>query len=130
MLKLTDDQKKLFTEKAFAHVATTNPDGSPQVTPVWVEMIGDHIVFNSEKKRKKIANLERDPRVAISILDPANPYHYLEVRGHVVEITTDGANEGIDRLAKKYMDKDRYPFHKDGDVRVVIRIEPDKVLGM
>ena len=130
MIQLTPEQKKLFDAKSFAHVATINPDGSPQVTPVWVELDGEHIVFNSEKKRKKVQNLERDPRVSISITDPENPYHYVEVRGRVVEMTTDGAMEGIDRLALKYMGKDKYPFHKDGDVRVVIRVAPEKASGM
>lgn len=130
MIQLTPEQKKLFTEKSFAHIATNNTDGSPQVTPVWIELDGDYIVFNSEQKRKKVKNLERDPRIALSVQDPANPYHYIEVRGRVVEITAEGGAEGIDRLAKKYTGADKYPGNKEGDVRVLIKIAPEKVFGM
>ena len=129
-IKLTDAQKALLDGKNFAHVATLNPDGSPQVTPVWVEYDGMHVIFNSEKTRKKVTNLQRDPRVVLSISDSANPYHYIEIRGKVVEVTEKGADENIDKLAKKYMDKDKYPFHKPGDVRVILKIEPEHVGGM
>ena len=129
-IKLTDAQKALLDGKNFAHVATLNPDGSPQVTPVWAEYDGMHVIFNSEKTRKKVTNLQRDPRVVLSISDSANPYHYIEIRGKVVEVTEKGADENIDKLAKKYMDKDKYPFHKPGDVRVILKIEPEHVGGM
>ena len=129
-IQLNEAQKQLLDSKNFAHVATINPDGSPQVTPVWVEYDGTHVIFNSEKKRKKVTNLQRDPRVSLSIADAANPYKYIEIRGKVVEMTEKGANESIDRLAKKYMDKDKYPFHKPDDVRVIIKVAPEKVSGM
>ena len=129
-IQLSPEQKKLLDAKNFAHVATINPDGSPQVTPVWVEYDGTHVIINSEKTRKKVKNLQRDARVALSVADAANPYHYIEIRGRVVEVTEKGANDVIDRLAKKYMDKDKYPFHKPTDVRVTIKIEPEKVSGM
>jgi PPOX class probable F420-dependent enzyme len=127
---LSPAQKQLVDDKNFAHVATVNPDGSVQVTPVWVELDGAHIVFNSEKKRAKVRNLERDPRVTVCVSDSQNPYRYVEVRGRVVEITEVGASEGIDRLAQKYMGKEKYPFHKPGDVRVVLRIKPERVSSM
>jgi PPOX class probable F420-dependent enzyme len=127
---LTAEQRQLVEGKNFAHLATVNDDGSPQVTPVWIEMDGDKIVVNSEKKRKKVKNVQREPRVALSIADAANPYKYIEIRGRVVEVTDEGGFEGIDRLAKKYIGQDKYPWNKPDDVRVIIRIEPDKVLGM
>jgi PPOX class probable F420-dependent enzyme len=128
--QLSADQRQLMEGKNFAHLATVNPDGSPQVTPVWIEMDGDTIVVNSEKKRKKVKNMEREPRVALSVADAANPYKYVEIRGRVLEITEKGAFEGIDRLAKKYIGQDKYPWNKPDDVRVIIRIDPEKVSGM
>ncbi|MDE3096395.1 MAG: PPOX class F420-dependent oxidoreductase [Chloroflexota bacterium] len=105
-------------------------DGSPQVTPVWVDLDGDQILVNSEQKRVKTRNMRRDPRVALSVQEPGNPYRYLEVRGRVTEITADGAAAHIDKLAKKYLGQDRYPFNQPGDVRVIIRITPEAVSGM
>ena len=129
MTKLSDEARALLSKKAFIHLATLMPDGSPQVSPVWVEMDGDHIVVNSAEGRMKDRNIKRDPRVALSVTDPENPYKRLEVRGRVVEITTEGADAGIDRLAKKYMDKDTYPGRSDSEVRVIYRIEPERVTG-
>jgi PPOX class probable F420-dependent enzyme len=129
-IKLTADQEKLLHDKNFAHVATLNPDGSPQVTPVWVEYDGTNVIINSEQKRKKVKNMERDPRVSLSIADAANPYKYIEIRGKVVAMTTEGANDVIDQLAKKYMNADKYPYHRPGDVRVTIKIAPELVKGM
>jgi PPOX class probable F420-dependent enzyme len=128
-LQLTDDQKRLINEKNFAHIATINKDGSPQVSPVWIDFDGTHVIINSEDKRLKVRNIKRDGRVSLSIQDGANPYHYIEIRGKVVEVTPKGGNEGIDALAKKYMGLDKYPMHKDGDVRVVIKILPEHVAG-
>lgn len=127
-VQLNDAQKALFDAKNFAHVATINPDGTPQVNPVWIEYDGQHVVFNSEKKRLKVRNLERDPRVTVTVTDAANPYKYVEVRGRVVGIVPDEA--AIDRLAKKYIGQDKYPWNKPGDVRVTVRIAPEKVSGM
>jgi PPOX class probable F420-dependent enzyme len=130
-VKLTDEQAKLLHDpKAFIHLATINKDGSPQVSPVWVDYDGTHVVINSEQKRRKVRNMKRDPRVSFSVQDPANAYHYIEIRGRAVEITPNGGFEGIDKLAKKYMGVDKYPGNQPGDVRVVIKIEPDHVTGM
>jgi PPOX class probable F420-dependent enzyme len=128
-VQLTDAQKKFLTDKNFGHIATLNKDGSPQVTPVWVEFDGTHVIVNSEMKRRKGRNLKRDPRVSLSIQDGANPYQYIEIRGRVTQITDKGGAEGIDRLAKKYMGVDKYPLNVPGDVRVVIRIVPEHVAG-
>jgi PPOX class probable F420-dependent enzyme len=128
--KLPPDFLDLFQKRAFAHLATLMPDGSPQVTPVWCELDGGRVVVNSAKGRQKDRNLRRDPRVALSLQDPDDPYRYLEVRGRVVEITEQGADAHIDRLAKKYMGVDRYPYRRPGEVRVIYRIEPEHTTSM
>ena len=114
----------LFSKKAFANLATVNPDGTPQVTPVWVDYDGTHVLVNSARGRRKDKNMETNPAVALSILDPDNPYRYLEVRGRVAEITEDGADEHIDKMAKKYLGQDKYPFRQPGEVRVLFKIQP------
>ncbi|HEV8719496.1 MAG TPA: PPOX class F420-dependent oxidoreductase [Candidatus Binatia bacterium] len=119
--------KDLFGKVAFAHLATVMADGSPHVTPVWVDYDGAHVRVNSAKERVKDKNMRRNKRVALSIQDPANPYRYLAIRGEVVEITENGANAHIDALAKKYLGKERYPFRSPAEVRVIYKIRPDKV---
>src|ERR1700681_3431887 len=98
----------LFQKKAFANLATLNSDGSPQVTPVWCDFDGQHILVNSAKGRRKDKNMRERPHVALAIIDPANPYRYLEVRGAVEEVTEAGAAEHIDKMAKKYLGADKY----------------------
>ena len=119
--------KDLFDKKAFAHLATLMPDGSPQVTPVWCNFDGALVWINSAKGRVKDKNMRRDKRVALSIQDPDNAYRYMEIRGQVAEITEDGADAHIDKLAKKYLGKDQYPFRGNGEVRVIYKIRPVKV---
>jgi PPOX class probable F420-dependent enzyme len=122
--------KDLFQKKAFAHLATLQPDGSPQVTPVWCDYDGAHVLVNSARGRQKDKNMRRNPKVALSIMDPDNPYRYLEVRGRVVEITEEGADEHIDKLAKKYLNVDRYPYRRPGEVRVIYKIKPERATYM
>jgi PPOX class probable F420-dependent enzyme len=86
---------------------------------------GDHVVFNSAKGRQKDRNIRRDPRVALAIIDPDNPYRYLEIRGRVVEITEQGADAHIDKLAKKYLGVDKYPYRQAGETRVMYKIQPE-----
>jgi PPOX class probable F420-dependent enzyme len=117
----------LFKKKAFAHLVTLMPGGQPQVTPVWVDYDGHYVLINTAEGRQKDKNMQRDRRVALSILDPDNPYKYLEVRGHIAERTRDGADKHIDAMAKKYLDKEKYPFRQPGEVRVLYRIEPDHI---
>ena len=128
-LQLNDEQKKFLLDKNFVNLATLMKDGSPQVTPVWVDFDGKHVLVNSEQKRVKVRNMKRDPRVGVAVFDMANPYNFIEIRGRVVDITTDGAADHIDKMAKKYMGQDKYPFNQPGDVRVIIKIEPQKVAG-
>ena len=115
----------LFHKKSFAHLVTLMPDGRPQVTPVWCDFDGTNVLVNSAKGRRKDKNMRREPRVALSIQDPENPYRYLEVRGRVVSISEEGADAQIDRLAKRYMGVERYPHRKPGEVRVIYRILPE-----
>jgi len=117
----------LLTKPAFANLATLNPDGSPQVTPVWVDFDGSHVIVNTARGRVKAKNLAREPRVALSIADPENPYRYLGIQGRVVEMTEKGGDAHIDKMAKKYLGKDSYPFRQPGEVRLVVKIAPDKV---
>ena len=117
----------LFKKRACAHLATIMPDGSAQVTPVWVDYDGTYILINSAEGRLKDRNIRRDPRVTVEIQDPDDPYRYMQVRGTVVEITTRGADEHIDFLAKKYTGADRYRNHRPDQTRVIYKIRPDKV---
>ena len=117
----------LFAKPAFASLATLMRDGSPQVTPVWCDFDGTHILVNTARGRVKDRNLQRDPRVALSIFDPENPYRSLAIRGRVTEMAESGADAHIDRMAKKYLGKDRYPFRAPGEVRVILKITPEKI---
>ena len=130
MAAIPEKYRDLFTKKAFAHVATVGANGAPQVTPVWVDYDGTHVRFNTAKGRVKDQNLRRNPAVALSILDPDNPYRYIQVRGRVAEITETGADAHIDSLAKKYLGQDKYPYRKPGEVRVIYKVTPDRVQTM
>jgi PPOX class probable F420-dependent enzyme len=120
----------LQQKKAFAGLATIMPDGTPQVTPVWFDYHGGRVRVNTAKGRVKARNLKPGAAVALSIMDPDNPYRYLQIRGRVVSATETGADAHIDSLAKKYLDKDKYPFRQPGEVRVMYEIEPVSVSGM
>ena len=120
--------RDLFEKKAFAHLATIMEDGTPQVTPVWVDYDGTHVLVNSAKGRVKDRNMEERPNVAVEISDPDNPYRYLAVRGRVVGIDENDARAHIDKLAKKYTGADKYPGSQD-ETRRVYRIEPESVIA-
>jgi PPOX class probable F420-dependent enzyme len=120
----------LFQKKAFASLATLMPDGAPQVTPVWVDYDGKRVIVNSARGRRKDRNMKVGVPVALAIMDPDNPYRYLEIRGRVAEVAEQGADEHIDRMATKYLGQDKYPFRQPGEVRVIYRIEPITARGM
>jgi PPOX class probable F420-dependent enzyme len=120
----------LFSRPTFAHLATIMPDGSPQVTPVWFGFDGTYIIVNSARGRQKDRNMRRNPEVAVEIMDPENPYRYIQVRGKVVEITEEGADDSIDSLARKYLNVERYPNRRPGEVRVIYRISPEHISTM
>jgi PPOX class probable F420-dependent enzyme len=129
--KIDGRGEELLKAKNFCNVATLREDGSVQGVPVWVDIEDGRPVVNSAEGRAWPRNLERDPRVTLTIQNMENPYEYLEVRGRVAERTHEGADEHIDALAKKYLDKDSYPFRQPGEQRVIIRVEPEhaKVWG-
>ncbi|MEO9308010.1 MAG: PPOX class F420-dependent oxidoreductase [Nitrososphaera sp.] len=112
------------------YIATIMSDNSPQVTPVWIDMVDDVILVNTAQGRVKQKNVSRDPRVAISIVDKNNPYHMVTVRGKVIEQTDVGANIHIDKMAKKYLGVEKYPFSRPGEKRILLKILPDKVHHM
>ena len=117
----------LTTKKALAHLATVMPDGSPQVTPVWVDLAGENVRVNSARGRVKDKNMTRDAKVAVSVVDPENPYRSISIRGRVVNITEEGADAHIDAMAKKYLGVDSYPMRRPDEVRVIYDIEPISV---
>ena len=121
-----ENYRDLFQKKAFGAFTTLMPDGSPQTTPVWVDYRSDEIWVNSSLGRQKDTNVRRDARVAIAVMDPDNPYRYVEVRGRVREITEDGADAHIDQMAKKYLGQDKYPYAQPGEKRVLYKIVIDK----
>jgi PPOX class probable F420-dependent enzyme len=128
MVTLSSDERKLFEDKNFAFVATLNKDGSPQVTPTWVDTDGKYVLINVATTRHKFKNVSRDPRVAIAIADQANPYMAIMVRGKVVSIVKGKeAEDHIDKMAKKYIGQDKYPYRRPGEDRILLKVEPTKV---
>ena len=114
----------LFERESFAHFATLMPDGTPQVTPVWIDSDDGDVLVNTARGRRKERNVEADPKVGLSILDPDDPYRYVSIRGEVADVTEEGSVEHIDELARRYMDVEEYPHHGDEDgERVIVRIE-------
>lgn len=125
---IPDELLNLFEKRAFGHLATLMPDGHPQVTPVWVDYDGEHVLVNTSRGRQKDRNLQRNPLVTLEIQDPDNPYHYFEVRGRVAAAVEEGALAHINKLAKKYLDADKYPWLAPGEVRVIYKIKPERVV--
>ncbi len=128
---LTEPIVKFFRGKNFGFLGTVNKDGSPQVTPTWMDLIeNDHeglILVNTAMGRIKQKNVSRDPRVSISIVDESNPYSMVTIKGKVVEQATEGADKHIDALAKKYLDADKYPAHSPTVKRIILKIKPEKI---
>ncbi len=129
-MKLTEDLVDLLRKPSIGFIATTMADGSPQVTEVWVDTDGDHVIVNSVQTHLKVKNIQRDPRVAVAISDAADPSSYYQVRGRVVDITTNGGVEHIEMLSQKYHGTP-YPWYGGRDqVRVILRIKPERVSNM
>ena len=124
---IPEKYRDLFNKRAFASLATRMPNGDVQVTPVWVDVDDGNLLFNSARGRLKDKNVRRDPRVTLTLMDPDNPYRYLEVRGRVVDVTEQGADQHINKLAKKYLGVDKYPYSQPGEVRVLYRVKPEHV---
>lgn len=128
--EFTESEASLFKDKNYAFIASLMKDGSPQITPVWVDYDGNFILINTAVGRTKQKNLKRDPRIAISLVDHKNPYNTISVRGTVVEQTTEGADEHIDRLSKKYLGMDKYPYRSTEEKRIILKIKPDKIFHL
>jgi PPOX class probable F420-dependent enzyme len=129
-MAIPEKYQDLLNKKAFAQLATIMPDGTPQVSPVWFDYDGKNILINSAKGRVKDKNMRRDPRVGLDIQDPDNPYRHVSIRGRVVQITEDGADAHIDKLTKKYINQERYPYRGPGEVRVIYKIQPEAAHSM
>jgi len=125
-VEIPERGREILEKPSIGSIATLMPDGAPHVTPVWVDVDGDTILVNTLEDRLKARNVRRDTRVAISVPDPDTPGVALIVRGSA-GLTGEGAREHADKLAKKYLDEDVYPYHQPGDVRVLIRIQPERV---
>ena len=126
--QITPEVETLFKGKNFGALATVMPDGSPQVTPVWIDYKDGNILVNTAEGRTKLRNISRSPKVAISVTDSTNPYVMASVRGRISERTGSGADEHIDLMAKKYLGVDRYPFRAPGEKRVILKIKPESVM--
>ena len=124
---LSERDRRIIDAPNFASVATLMPDGSPQVSTIWIDRDDDDVLFNTAEGRVKTDNLRRDGRVAISVFDQRDHDEQVIVRGTVVDMTTEGADEHIDFLAKKYLGADSYPFRDPGEQRVIVRVRPDHV---
>ena len=126
--QITEPIAKLIEEKNFAFISTLMKDGSPQVTPTWIDIENRSILLiNTAEGRLKHKNVSRDPRVAVSVIEHNNPYHMVAIRGRVVEQTNTGADENIDKLAKKYLGVEKYPFRSPEEKRILLKIKPEKV---
>ena len=129
-MQLSEDLLAVLGQPSTCYIATSMNDGSPQMTQTWVDTDGEHVLINSVQGYVKLRNIERDPRVAVAISEPDNPSHYFQVRGRVVDVTTDGAVDHIEMLAQKYLGTP-YPWYGGRDqVRVIIVIKPEKVSSM
>ena len=125
--ELSDSAIGLLKGKNIAFVASLMKDGSPQITPVWIDYDGQFVLINTAEGRVKQKNFQRDPRVAISIIDPTDPYNTISIRGNVADQVSQGADDHIDKLAKKYLGVDKYPFRSPEEKRIILRIKPEKV---
>ncbi len=128
--KLSPGGTKLLQEAQLAHLATVLPDGSPQVTPVWVDVEpdGSFLLVNTADGRLKTRNVEQNPEVAVSVTDKDNYYRLVNVRGTIVDRIHEGADEHIDKMAQKYIGQEKYPWHQPGSTRVILKIKPHHVL--
>ncbi|MGB3683046.1 MAG: PPOX class F420-dependent oxidoreductase, partial [Rubrobacteraceae bacterium] len=128
--RIPEGYEDLLKTNALVHVATIGPDGEPQNNPVWFDWDGEHVKFSQTKTRQKYKNVSREPRLALSIVDPENPYRYLEIRGEVKKVEEDPDNEFINAMAGKYLGLDEYPYHQPGDERIVVYVEPEHTTQM
>jgi PPOX class probable F420-dependent enzyme len=127
MVRLTEKQAKLFLDKNFGAVATIRPDGTPHVTPVWVDYDGERVLFNTATGRAKWHHMQRDPRVTIEVYSQDDPYNYVTVTGTAELEESDAANDHIDKLSEKYTGNPTFQSHRPGERRVIVRVTPERV---
>lgn len=125
MSPIPEDRADILNKRTFGHVATIGPQGEPQSSPVWIDWDGGYLKFSQTKTRQKYRNLRRDPHISISAHDPEQPYRYLEIRGTIERIEDDTSNGFVNKMAKKYLDEDEYPWSQPGDERVVVYVRPE-----
>jgi PPOX class probable F420-dependent enzyme len=125
--QITEPVSKLLLDKNFAFISTLMSDGSPQVTPTWIDIEDGVILYNTAEGRIKHKNISRDPRVAVSVIDHNNPYNMVSIQGIAIEQTNEGADEHIDKLAKKYLGVDKYPMRSPNEKRIIVKIKPEKI---
>ncbi|MFN8109316.1 MAG: PPOX class F420-dependent oxidoreductase [Thermoleophilia bacterium] len=130
MASFSDKERAFFTAPNIVHLATVGADGGPNVSAVWVDIDGDDLLVNTAEGRTKADDLHRDSRVAISVVNPENAYEQVWLRGQVVEVTSEGADAHINKMAKKYLGQDVYPFSAPGEVRVMARIRPTQIKSL
>jgi len=128
-IALPESLRKVLIDKAYGHVITFNADGSPQVTMVWMDADGNQALYNTAEGRIKVANLRRDPRIMVSVQDRNNPQAYALIKGKAT-ISAEGADEHIDRMAKRFLDMDKYPWRVPGEKRLLVRIDIGKITGL
>ena len=130
MAALPESARALLADRAYGHLVTTNPSGTPQTSMLWVDVEGDEVLINTSEGRAKTRNMRRDPRVLLSVQDREEPQNYLLIHGRVTEITAEGADEHIDMLAGRFLGMDSYPFRQPGEQRLIVRIATDRLGGL
>ena len=130
MVALPESARALLADRAYGHLVTTNPSGTPQTSMLWVDVEGDEVLVNTSVGRAKTRNMRRDPRVLLSVQDRAEPPQYLLIHGHVTEISAEGADEHIDMLTGRFLGLDSYPFRQPGEQRLIVRIAADRLAGL
>ncbi|MGI9254619.1 MAG: PPOX class F420-dependent oxidoreductase, partial [Thermomicrobiales bacterium] len=126
---LPENVAALLTSPTYAHLATIQPDGAPQITMVWIDWDGSHIIVNTVEGYRKLENMRRDPRVALDVPVPGKPFLAVSISGHMVSETTDGAAQHLRTLCMRYLGTEQYPYGTPGQQRVMVRIAPDRLIG-
>ena len=125
MIDIQQEFADLLHTTVLAQVATIGPQGEPHNTPVWFDWDGNYIRFSQTKTRQKFRNLQRDPRIALCIVDPNNPYRHLEIRGKVIRIEEDPDFHFLNGMTQRYLGRDTYPWHQPGDEHVILVVQPE-----
>ncbi|HYY86845.1 MAG TPA: TIGR03618 family F420-dependent PPOX class oxidoreductase [Nitrososphaeraceae archaeon] len=125
-----DDLSRLFQHRNLAYLGTLSKDGSPHITPVWAEMVDDLILINTFEESAKVRHISKDKRIAVSVVEQNNPFNMVSIKGKVVEQTSEGANEHLKKLAKRYLGIGKYYYRKPNHKRVILKIMPEKIMGL